>query len=328
MGYCLSGFEVLFQKAIRGWIAFSRVWGTVEDGDLIRKLYSLVTHLAQDSKKLNINAFAASAAFFLFISLVPMIGLACSILPMTPLTEKDLLAFLLQLTPDIFDGVITQIVHQVYDASAGVFTVSVIIAVWASSKGVQALIQGLNVVNGIEEKRNYFLVRIVSCGYMLIMLATVLVPLILVVVGAALNERFLRKLPFAVDVTFLREVLLKPRALYLLIFLTLVFALLYTFLPCGRVREICGVREKIRYRGQLAGAMFAAVAWIILSYVFTLYATYSTTLSVYGSLTTIVVAMFWMYACMTVLLYGAYCSRYFAEWRRRENAGQEPAPKK
>ena len=38
----------------------------------------------------NVNAYAASTAFFLFLSLIPMVMLICSIIPYTPLKESDL----------------------------------------------------------------------------------------------------------------------------------------------------------------------------------------------------------------------------------------------
>ena len=43
------------------------------------------------TRHLNINAYAASAAFFLFVSLVPILVLICSIFPYTGLSETELI---------------------------------------------------------------------------------------------------------------------------------------------------------------------------------------------------------------------------------------------
>ena len=52
-------------------------------------------------RQLDINAYSASAAFFLFISLVPILVLICSMFPYTGLSEEELIKLIEAATPII-----------------------------------------------------------------------------------------------------------------------------------------------------------------------------------------------------------------------------------
>ena len=274
---------------------------------LVSRPAKVLRAMSDDFKKRNLNAYAASAAFFIFISLMPMLAVFCSIIPYTPVSEENLVGFVTAITPDVFDRLASKLIAQVYASASGVLTVSIIITVWTASKGTMAIVQGLNAVGNADDKRNYFTVRLLSCFYMIVMLAAVLVMLLLSILGNSAIAKIVARFDSDVDIEFWHQIITKPRVLYMLILFTLVFALIFTFLPY----------EKLKYREQLPGAMFSAVSWIIFSFGFSLYTEYSTGLSmIYGSLMTLVIAMLWMYFSMYLLLIGAYLNHYFGPINR------------
>ena len=62
-----------------------------------------------------------------------------------------------------------------------------------------------------------------------------------------------------------------------------------------------------------AGCVFTSVAWAVFSYVFSIYLEYASNMSVlYGSLTTLVVVMLWLYFCMYLLFIGAEINQYLS----------------
>ena len=88
-----------------------------------------------------------------------------------------------------------------------------------------------------------------------------------------------------------------------LVILALLFAVLYTYLP----------NRKMAFIRQLPGAVFTSVAWAVFSYVFSIYLEYASNMSVlYGSLTTLVVVMLWLYFCMYLLFIGAEINQYLS----------------
>ena len=59
----------------------------------------------------NISAFAASTAFFLFLSLIPALMLLCAVIPYTPLTESNVMSALTQISPDTMDPLVVSIIY-------------------------------------------------------------------------------------------------------------------------------------------------------------------------------------------------------------------------
>jgi membrane protein len=200
---------------------------------MIRKLYEIMRNFTKQVSQDNVSAHAASTAFFLFLSLIPLLMLVCAILPYTPVTEAVLMKFLVELTPDSANALVLYLVGEVYDQSAGVLSAAAIVTVWIAAKGMMALIRGLNAVNGIREQRNYFVLRIEACLYTVLMLAAMIVALVLLVFGNTLSTVLFRKMPaLGAFIRFFLQI----RFLSVWLILTLVFAIIYTYVPKIKTR--------------------------------------------------------------------------------------------
>ena len=285
-------------------------------------------------RQLDINAYSASAAFFLFISLVPILVLICSMFPYTGLSEEELIKLIEAATPIIFNGFLEDLIYQIYDSNAGVVTVSIIATIWTAGKGIMAIIQGLNTVNEVKEERNYFTLRIVSGFYILVMLLSLLLSISIMVIGTDMFRRIL--IYMKIDVSVLKGFIMKPRLLYTFVILSLVFAVFYTWMPYrgpqnknrqikmfsdkklikiwnqtdpwidedGNSLETKGL--KLKYRKQIPGAMIASAGWMFFSVVFTAIVNMGYGITIYGTMTFLVLSMLWMYCLMYMLFIGAY----------------------
>ena len=265
---------------------------------MIRKLYLIGRDFSAQMKKQNISAYAASIAFFFFLSVVPMLMVICMVIPYTPLTEENLVQAVTDITPDRVDPVVEGLIADVYDKSAGILSVAVIATLWSAAKGVMALMQGLNAVNGVDEKRNYFVIRAVACLYTVVMLIVVILSLFINVFGNQLVNLALHRIP---QLQRLVTFLMHFRFLVVWAVLTLLFATVYAFMP----------DDKLRFREQIPGATFAAVVWSVFSWGFSMYVDYSNSYGIYGSLAIIIIILLWMYFCMYIIMIGAYLNRYF-----------------
>ena len=267
-----------------------------------KKIWAIIVDFLNNNAKKNIGAYAASTAFFSFISTIPALVLVCYILPYTPLTQVDLLLAIQEIMPDTVLPMISQIVSEVYKEQTLAISVSTILLIWTAGKGMMALIQGLNVINDEEEKRNYFVVRLVASLYTLGMIVAILVSLFLMVFGETIFEELKAYLILVPYVSIAIEILINFRSLVVIGILTIVFTFIYWLVP----------NKKMRYKKQLPGALFAAVLWYAFSYVFSLYVDIFHGFSVYGSLTFVVVIMLWFYFCMYIILIGAQVNQYFS----------------
>jgi len=261
------------------------------------KIISQLREISAEIRSLNISAFAASTAFFLLVSLVPMLVLVCAILPYTPLTERNLMEAIVDLTPDIADVLAESLVHEVYTKSAGVLSIAVLTTLWSAGKGVLALMRGLNVINGVEEKRNYFLVRLVASFYTLVLLVIMILSLFIMVFGNELVELVLYRVPQLYKIA---DFIMHFRFIPVWAVLTVLFAMIYAYIP----------NKKLKFREQTTGAIFTAIVWSVFSWGFSLYVENAGAFSIYGSLAIFVFIMVWLYICMYIVMLGAYLNRF------------------
>ncbi len=260
---------------------------------MIRNIYVAIRTFTKEMKRLDISAFAASTAFFFFLSIVPMLIMVCTIIPFTPLTEENLLLAVTELTPDLIDPLAADLISEVYDKSAGILSIAAFTTLWSAGKGVQALMRGLNAVYDVEEHRNYFVLRLIASMYTVMMLMVVILSLFVMVFGNQLVNLILHRFP---QVRLLIAFLMNFRFLAIWLVLTLLFAAMYAYVP----------DVKLRLKEQIPGATFTAVSWSIFSWGFSVYVSRSNAYSIYGSLSIIIIVMFWLYICMYILLIGSY----------------------
>ena len=114
-------------------------------------------------KAAQVTTYASSAAFYIFLSIIPIIVLLFTIVPYTPLTQEGVLKVLLEILPDSLDSFTTGIVAEVYDKNIAILSVSAVVLLWSASKGMQAITLGLNSINGVKETRNFVLLRLEAC---------------------------------------------------------------------------------------------------------------------------------------------------------------------
>lgn len=264
----------------------------------IVRLFYIFKDFSKQMARKNISSFAASAAFFLFLSLVPLLMALCAVLPYTTLTADNLIMAIMRILPDAIEDFVVKVVYDVYSRSAGTITIFALVTVWSAAKAMLALIQGLNEVNDIEEKRNYLLLRTIACFYTIIMLVAIIISVFVMVFGNIIVDFVLKDFP---QLHVIVQFIMHFRFIFAWLVLTLIFALIYTFVPA----------VKLKFKKQLPGAVFSAVVWSIASYVFAVYVESFNGFGAYGSLTTVVILMFYFYMVMYILLIGAHINRYF-----------------
>lgn len=284
-----------------------------------KKLLAIAMDFSQEFNKKNIAAYASSIAFFLFLSLIPIAMVLVSILPFTVLSESDLISTMDTVMPEFMVPLLDIIISDVYERSTGILSLAILVAIWSAGKGMLAMIRGLNEINEVKERRNYFILRIEASGYTLIMLSAVLVALILMVFGNTLLDVVLSYYPrLAQPLELIRNL----RFLVSWGVLTLLFAVIYTYVP--------SIHQKFLY--QLPGATFSAVVWSVFSFFFSIYIKYFDGFSTYGSLTTIIIILLWMYFCFYIIMIGAFLNRYFAPayqvifFKNRKSKSKKSAP--
>ncbi|MCL2050221.1 MAG: YihY/virulence factor BrkB family protein [Lachnospiraceae bacterium] len=262
------------------------------------KIYFFIKDFTKRLDEKNITTNAAATTFYLFLSLIPMLILLCGILPYTPLTEGDLMIALTDITPEATHPLIIGIIRDVYSSSAGIVSLAALVTAWSAGRGVLALMRGLNAVNGAAETRPAFVQRLLASAYTVIILSVLILSLIVMVFGNTLINILAYQMP---SLGQFIKFILNGRFLIVFALLSLSLALIYAYIP--------GVKTKLWM--QLPGAALAAWCFSLLSFGFSIYVDYFNAFSIYGSLTTIVMILMWLFFGIYVILLGAYINKYF-----------------
>ena len=260
---------------------------------------------------MQIPVYAGNASFFLLLSIFPIVSLLLSLLPYTPLTVEHLLAFCAQIAPEWMLRVLAYFIRTLYgSSSAAIVSASAVLTLWSASKGMLSLLYGLNAVAEVRETRNYIRRRLLCVLYTVGMLLALLLTLGLYVGGEALLAFLTAR---GVSLAAVLEPVLRHLHLYSLVLLTALFTGIFLALPNRRQRLV----------QVLPGAAGAAGAWVVYSEIYSWYvSSVAKASALYGSLSVLLLMLLWLYACISILFYGALLNHALFDWRR-ERKGPE-----
>jgi len=246
----------------------------------------------------HISAFAAQSAFFLFLSFFPLMNIFIALPKFLPFSEQQVLDVIAYVLPGEFEVYITTLVEEMYNNSNSITIISIIVALWSAAKGFIALKRGLSEVYRSRETRNYFIIRGISVLYTIVFIAILIILIPLNMFGTQIAMFILSKFPNFTNLTLLVYSLRNTAAFILLL---ISFTLMYTIIPS----------KKLKLTKQLPGALFAAFTWVALTRLISFYVDYYAANSyMYGSLTTVIMIMFWLYFCFYLVFIGAEINEY------------------
>lgn len=264
-------------------------------------LEGLVRRFVGDFGSQDFRTYAASTTYCILLSIFPALIIVSAILQYTALSEADVIDFLVTVMPDASESLIRQICRETYRSASGILPVSIVFMLWSAGLGVMQLTRGLNSINHVEERRNYFLVRLTAMLYTLLVLALMVAILFLQIYARQIAGLWRWLLPDVPVPALLTSV---TRFVLLFVAETFLFVLLYATLPATK-------KNLLR---QLPGALVTAAGWEVLGGIFSLYVNFSQSLSLYyGSLATAIVLMLWIYWCLYIFLAGAYLNRFLEQ---------------
>ena len=238
------------------------------------------------------SAYAAQSAFFMMLSLVPILLLLMTLVRYTPITQANIIEVAYEIFPKTVSSTIISIINEVYSQTGTVISVSIFVAIWSAGKGVMAMSNGLNTIFGIQETRNYFVVRIRAGIHMILFLFAIILSLVLLGFGNSISFFVNQHVPV---LKYIFDFIIEIRTVVMILVLALFSTCIYQFLP----------NKRGKLKSQLPGAIFTAFGWTFASFLFSVYLDIFRGFSnMYGSLTTIVIIMLWLYFCMYVMLLG------------------------
>jgi len=238
----------------------------------------------------------AGVAFFGFLSIFPTIatgGLLYGLLAdRSTLGETvDSLVYLLpDLALDIVREQLAILISQPPAALGIGIVISVLLALWSGSRGVNALIFAMSRVRGQPEKRSFVMSVLVAVGLTIVGSLFLLIALVTVAGLPALTQ--LLPVPRTPEL-----VVLALRWPILMVLSVLIVAALYRWGPDRHPRK---------FRYVWPGAMLSSLLWVLAGVVFSIYVeNFSNFEASFGSVTAAVVLLLWMYNSAQIFVLGA-----------------------
>lgn len=261
---------------------------------MLKAIYFMIKAFLRKLREDTVSAFAAQTAFFVILSFLPFLMLLLTLLKFLPVTAEELLVTGESFFPPAIHEFIGLLVGEVFQkTSKALLSISVVTVLWSASRGFLVIIQGLNAVYGNKETRNYFVLRFLSVGYTLVFAVVLLLTLLLLVFGNQIYLYIQSRVPILEHAALL---VISIRTIVFFLVLAAFFLALYLLIP----------NRKSRFTEELPGAFLSAAGWLGFSYLYSFYIDHLSNFSaMYGSLTAIVLCMFWLYACMYIMFIGA-----------------------
>jgi len=253
--------------------------------------YRVYTQIGED----RLLAVAAGAVFYMLLALFPAITALVSLYGLynDPGTISEQLSLLQGVMPTSGISIVREQVMRLTQTSSSSlsfgFLFGLALALWSANAGMKAIIDALNVVYDEREKRGFVHLTLVAFAFTLSALIFIAFALAAIVV-----------LPLALGWIGLDSqagvILSWLRWPALLVIVLIVLSMLYRYAPS---------RAKARWSWLSVGAVFATIAWLSGSALFSWYlsnvANYDAT---YGSLGAGIGLMMWLWMSVIVILVG------------------------
>ncbi len=255
----------------------------------------LLAALFRECYEDDVLGHSAQLAFYFLFALFPMLIFLAALvgyLPIPHLLDR-LIDYLSQVLPTIAIVLVRQTLLEITRMQrSGLLSFGLILTVWAASSGLHALVYSLNVAYGVKITRPWWRDRLLALGLTFGFSMLIILALALIFFGENLGT-------FLADHYHLGTLFRTTWALLqwpaMVLFVLFGLELLYFAAP----------NRPMRWRLITPGAVFALLAWLLISYSFKWYVTrianYTLT---YGSLGSVIVLMLWLYLTSIAILMG------------------------
>jgi membrane protein len=261
-----------------------------------RGWYDILWRTYREMQSDRLLSIAGGVSFFVLLAIFPAITAVVSAYGLfsSPSVITNNLSVLNDFVPDNVLGIVHEQASRIASNSGSTLSAGIVIGIlaslWSAMSGVKAMIDALNVIYEQKETRSLVKLNLVAllftlaafAAFLLAIACIVVLPFILSPIGLASTPQTLTR---------------AARWPVLLLVLLVGLAVLYRYGPD---------RHVARWQWVSVGSVFAALTWIVASFLFSWYLTsFANYNATYGSLGAAVGVMIWLWISTTVMLLGA-----------------------
>ncbi len=261
----------------------------LKNSNLLKYMNQLLFRYKDD----DITGMSAQITYYLILAFFPFLIFLINLLSFTNISSEILIISSDKFIPaeisDLVKGIIVQTLHN---KSHTLLSLSMVGSFWATSKGIFAIMRGLNKAYDVDENRKFIKLSLIALISTFGVIAMIMIALIMIVLGKIIGI-YVFDLVGAMGSFDIVWSVLRYCIPPILIFIT--FSLIYKYVP----------NKKLKCKSIRVGAIFATIGWIIASFLFSLYVNnFRSYEKVYGSLGGMIALIIWLYISTLVILVG------------------------
>lgn len=278
--------------------------------DILLRVYGNIS-------KHRIVAIAAGITFYSILAIFPAIAALVSLYGLfaDPATIAGHLDSISGIVPggglEVIRDQMTRVAAQHNNTLGLTFVIGLVVSLWSANAAMKSLFDALNIVYGEDEKRGLIKLNAISLTFT----AGAILFLLLAIAAMVILPPLLTALGLGGSAEIFVRIVRWPA---LLLVLTLGLACIYRHGPS---------RDEPRWRWITWGSAFAAVTWLIASFLFSWYAeNFGSYNKTYGSLGAIIGFMIWIWLSAIVILIGAELNAEMEHQTVRDTTAGKPEP--
>ncbi len=251
----------------------------------------------------DLASMSAQISYYLILAFFPFLFFLINLISFTPLPNQLLIANFNAILPhDTALLVKTMLVETVQAKSETLLILGMIASLWAASRGMSAIIRGLNHSYGVKENRRFIKLNLIALLSTVGLTVMIIFSFFMIVLGRIVGSTLFGYLG-AKSLFYSIWSFLRYGITFSLLLVT--FYLIYKYLP----------NRKLNGNHILAGTVFATFGWVGASLLFSFYVnSFGSYATVYGSLGGLFALIIWLYISTLIFLLGgalnAICSNF------------------
>lgn len=276
----------------------------VKRNEKLMRFIETTQHRMIDSE---IGNTSVVVAYYLLLSLFPLLIAVGNLLPYLHIDPNEVLPYIAEAIPKaIFEDLKPAIQSLLTQRSGGLLSISALAALWSASQSINALQTAMNKAFGVEQRKNFIIVRIMSLLVILLFMIAIVGVVGVLGLGKTILDLLQPIVHFSTDFIDTFQALKWPvTSLVLLV----IMCLIYRVVP----------NAKLTFRSIIPGAIFATAGWMLLSQAFGLYIKYfSSKIASYQIIGSFIILMLWLNFAATIIILGGIINAVVKEYLSNE----------
>ncbi|MBO0431540.1 YihY/virulence factor BrkB family protein [Enterococcus sp. DIV0660C] len=276
------------------------IWQKIKENKELMRFIETTQNRMNDSE---IGTTSVVVAYYLLLSLFPLIIAFGNVLPFLNIDPNTVLTYVREVMPETIYQFIGPAVKDLLTESSGsLLSISALAALWSASQSINALQIAMNKAYGVDNRKNFLIVRLVSLVVIVLFMVAIGGVTIVLGLGNLILEAIQPIFQFPLQLIDQFQALKWPVTL---VALFVILFLIYLIVP----------NAQLKLKTILPGTIFATVGWMLLSQVFGIYAKYfASRVSGYQIIGSFIVLMLWLNFAATIVILGGIINAVVQEY--------------